>query len=332
MILQSNDFPRAIIEFGVLWWRILMQHWGERMSIEKLLVFGATGVQGHPVVDAALDAGLEVRASSRDVAEAEEKLPASVEVVEADFTVADDVLEAMDGVDAVYFYLPTMPDRSHARAIVDNVLEGASRQGLQRVVFTTGGSCGDQMPSCGFVDGLRSISDRILSAEVPAVVLRPTLYLANLVWPHLIREIRDYGKLTYPPLGRGRRMNWTATEDQALLAVASLTADVADEAIDIASPEPITPSELCRMLASVYGREVHFAPQGIDDFADMLSHLFGSAELGRMVAELYAAMDRIDGDGPLVDTDALEQRFDVKLTPVSEWVDERLGRLLELYG
>ncbi len=302
------------------------------MSIEKLLVFGATGVQGHPVVDAALEAGLSVRASSRDVVEAEEKLPASVEVVEADFTAAEDVLEAMDGVDSVYFYLPTMPDRSHARAIVDNVLAGASRQGLQRIVFTTGGSCGEQMPACGFVDGLRAISDRILSAEVPAVVLRPTLYLANLVWPHLIREIREYGKLTYPPLGRGRRMNWTATEDQALLAVASLTADVAGEAIDIASPEPVTPSELCRMLASVYGREVHFAPQSMDDFADMLSHLFGSAELSRMVAELYAAMDRIEGDGPLVDTDALEQRFGVKLTPVSEWVDDRLGRLLELYG
>ncbi len=302
------------------------------MSIEKLLVFGATGVQGHPVVDAALDADLEVRASSRDLAEAREKLPASVEIVEADFTVADDVLEAMDGVDAVYFYLPTMPDRSHARAIIDNVLAGAARQGLQRIVFTTGGSCGDQMPSCGFVDGLRSISDRILSAEVPAVVLRPTFYLANLVWPHLIREIRDYGKLTYPPLGAHRRMSWTATEDQATLAVASLTADVAGEAIDIASPEPVTPPELCRMLATVYGREVHFAPQSIDNFADTLSHLFGNAELGRMVAELYAAVDRIEGDGPIVDTDALERRFGVTLTPVSEWVEDRLGRLFDLYG
>ncbi|QOC21434.1 NAD(P)H-binding protein [Wenzhouxiangella sp. AB-CW3] len=302
------------------------------MTVSKLLVFGATGVQGHPVVDVALEQGLEVRASTRDRGEAEEKLPASVDIVEADFTVADDVNEAMEGVDAVYFYLPTMPDRSHARAIIDNVLEGAARQGLQRIVFTTGGCCGDNMPSCGFVDGLRSISDRILSAEVPAVVLRPTLYLANLVWPHLIREIRDYGKLTYPPLARGRRMNWTATEDQALLAVASLTADVAGEAIDIASPEPVTPPELCRMLASAYGREVHFAPQGIDDFADTLSHLFDSAELGRMVAELYAAMDRIEGDGPLVDTDALESRFGVRLTPVSEWVDDRLGRLLQLYG
>lgn len=302
------------------------------MSIEKLLVFGATGVQGHPVVDAALEAGLAVRASSRDVAEAEEKLPSTVEIVEADFTVADDVLEAMDGVDAVYFYLPTMPNRSHARAIVDNVLEGAARRGLERIVFTTGGSCGEQMPSCGFVDGLRAISDRILADEVPAVVLRPTLYLANLVWPHLIREIREYGKLTYPPLSRRRRMNWTATEDQAAIAVASLTADVAGEAIDIASPEAVTPPELCRMLAGVYGREVHFAPQGIDDFADTLSHLFNSAELGLMVSELYASMDRIEGDGPIVDTDALEARFDVRLTPVSEWVDDRLGRLLDLYG
>lgn len=302
------------------------------MSIERLLVFGATGVQGHPVVDAALEAGLTVRASSRDVAEAEEKLPSSVEIVEADFTVAEDVHDAMEGMDAVYFYLPTMPDRSHARTIVDNVLSAASRQRLQRIVFTTGGSCGEWMPSCGFVDGLRAISDRILAGNTPALVLRPTIYLANLVWPHLIREIREYGKLTYPPLGSRRRMSWTATEDQAALAVASLNAGIFGEAIDIASPEPVTPPEICRMLASAYGREVHFAPQTSDDFADTLSHVFGNAELGLMVAELYAAMDRIEGDGPLVDTSALERRFGVRLTPVSEWVDDRLGRLIELYG
>jgi uncharacterized protein YbjT (DUF2867 family) len=302
------------------------------MSIEKLLVFGATGVQGHPVVDVALEAGLSVRASTRDLTEAEEKLPSSVDIVEADFTDADDVLAAMEGMDAIYFYLPTMPDRSHARSIVGNVISGARQQGLQRIVFTTGGSCGDWMPDCGFVEGLRAISDRILSAETPALVLRPTFYLANLVWPHLIREIREYGKLTYPPFSARRRMNWTATEDQAALAVASLNAGIHGEAIDIASPEPVTPTELCRMLAAVYGREVHFAPQNIDDFTDMLSHVFDSAELARMVGELYAAVERIEGDGPIVDTDALERRFGVSLTPVSDWVEDRLGMLLELYG
>lgn len=302
------------------------------MTIRKLLVFGATGTQGHPVVDAALEAGFEVRAATRDVHEAEEKLPGRVEVVEADLNVFEAVREAMTGADAVFFHLPILPEESSADAIVDNVVKGATQQGLQRIVFTTGGYCGDDMPPGVFVDAMRGISRRILAADVPAIILRPTLYLANLVWPHVIRQIREYGRLTYPPLSGKRRLNWTATEDQGRIVAACLKTGVADEVIDIASPEPVNGPDLCRLLANVYGREVHFAPQTIEDFADTLSHLTGSAPIGRTISALYADIDAFDGDGPLVDTDALERRFDVELIPVSRWVEDRLGRLIQLYG
>jgi uncharacterized protein YbjT (DUF2867 family) len=302
------------------------------MAINSLLVFGATGTQGHPVVDAALDAGLSVRAATRRVDDAAEKLSSRAEIVEADLNDAGQVAEAMDGVDAVFFHLPILPDAAQAPVIVNHLLNAARHHRLQRLVFTTGGYCGDDMPRGDFVNGMRLISQSMLQADVNAVVLRPTLYLANLVWPHIIREIREYGKLSYPPLSGRRRLNWTATEDQGVIAVACLQADVVGEVIDIASPQAVSGPELCRMLSSVYGREVHFAPQSIDEFADTLSHLAGSAQVGRSISELYAGIDQLPGHGPLVDTDALQQRFNVELTPVSEWIDDRLGALLEMYG
>lgn len=301
------------------------------MTIRKLLVFGATGTQGHPVVEAALEEGLSVRAATRDLDEAEEKLPGRVEMVRADLLDAEDVHDAAEGVEAIFFHLPAMPDAPEAERAVDHVLAAASAQGVARIVFTTGGYCGEQMPPGEFVDALRRLSDRILSADVPAVVLRPTLYLANLVWPHLFREVRDYGRLTYPPLGADRRLNWTATEDQGRIAVACLKADVAGEAIDIASPEAITGPELCRLLAEIHGREVHFAPQSIDEFANTMSHLSGSAHVAQLIAGLYEGYASLD-EGPLVDTDALQRRLDVQLTPVSRWVRDRLGYLLSLYA
>lgn len=301
------------------------------MEMKKLLVFGATGTQGHPVVEAALEAGLQVRAASRDLQQAAEELPGRVECVYADLFDGDSVSEAAAGMDAVFFHLTVMPDTPEAQASVDHVLDAATEHGLQRVVFTTGGYCGDDMPPGAFVDSLRRLSDRIVSADVPAVVLRPTLYLANLVWPHVIRQIKEYGQLTYPPLDGSQRMNWTATEDQGRLVVASLAADVAGEVIDIASPEAITGPEMCRLLAGVYGREVHFAPQDIDGFADAMSHLSGSAHVGTLLAGLYEGYASLD-DGPRVDTEALERRFGVQLTPVSRWVRDRLGYLLSLYG
>lgn len=302
------------------------------MSIGSLLVFGATGTQGHPVVDAALAAGLKVRAATRDVAAAEEKLSSRVEIVPADLNDAEATAAAMDGVDAVFFHLPILPEAATAAAVVDHVIAGARRHRLRRLVFTTGGYCGDDMPPGDFVTGLRRVSDAVLASGIDAVVLRPTLYLANLVWPHLIREIRDQGRLTYPPLNAERRLNWTSTEDQGRIAVACLDADVDGETIDIASPEPVTGVELCRLLAGVYGREVHFAPQSVDEFAHTMSHMADSAEVGRSVAALYSGIDALPVDGPLVDTAALERRFGLRLTPVSEWVEERLGALLRLYG
>lgn len=301
------------------------------MDAKKLLVFGATGTQGHPVVEAALEAGLQVRAATRDLDEAEEKLPGRVERVRADLLDAEEVREAASGVDGIFFHLPMMPDEPGARKAVDHVLAAASAEAVERVVFTTGGYCGDDMPPGEFVDALRGLSDRILSADVPTVVLRPTLYLANLVWPHITREIREYGRLVYPPLDASQRLNWTSTEDQGRIAVACLNADVAGEVIDVASPEPVTGPELCRLLATVYGREVHYAPQDIDTFADSMSHYAGSAHVGQLLAGLYEGYASLE-EGPLVDTEALERRLGLKLMPISRWVRDRLGYLFSLYG
>jgi uncharacterized protein YbjT (DUF2867 family) len=301
------------------------------MESRKLLVFGATGTQGHPVVEAALEAGHAVRAATRDIDEAEEKLPGRVEKVRADLLEAEDVREAADGVDAIFFHLTVMPDQPEADRMVDHVLAAASAAGVERIIFTTGGYSGDDMPPGSFVDGLRRLTDRILEADVPTVVLRPTLYLANLVWPHITRQIREYGRLVYPPLDAEQRLNWTSTEDQGRIAVACLGADVAGEVIDVASPEAVTGPELCRLLAEVYDREVHYAPQSIDAFADSMSHLAGSAHVGQLLSGLYEGYASLE-DGPIVDTDALEQRLNVRLTPVSRWVRDRLGYLLSLYG
>lgn len=301
-------------------------------NINSLVVFGATGTQGHPVVDAALAQGLRVRAVSRDLAKAEEQLSDRAELFEADLLEAAEVADALSGMDGAFFYLPVLPASPEGESMVDHVIAGARSSGLKRLVFTSSAWWGEGMPAGSFVHGLQSVSMRLLQSGVETVVLRPTLYLANLVWPHIIAEIRDRGRLSYPPLSATRRLNWTSTEDQAALVVASLEADVAGEIIDIASPEAVTGPELCRLLVSVYGREVHYDPQTVAEFADTLSHMAGSAEVARAVSGLYEGIDRLDGDGPLVDTDALQRRFGVRLTPVSAWVEQRLGALLERYG
>lgn len=301
------------------------------MTVQRLLVFGATGTQGHPVVEAALDAGLDVRAACRDVDVAEEQLPGRVDKVSADLLDAEQVREAVADSDALFFHLPVMPDRPEATRMVDNVLAASRAEGLERVVFTTSGYCGEAMPSGPFVSSMRSLCERLLSSGQPVVILRPTLYLANLVWPHIIRDIRDHGRLSYPPLPVEHRISWTATEDQGRAAVACLSADVVGEELDIANPEALTGPELGQLLAEVYRREVHFAPVSADAFATGMSRLTGSAHTARVIASLYEGYASVDG-GLIIDSGALERRLGLKLMPVSRWVRRRLGYLLDLYS
>lgn len=302
------------------------------MAVSTIAVFGATGTQGHTVVDAALAAGLTVRAISRDADAASDQLSTRVEVFEADLNDPGAVTEALEGMDGVFFYLPAVPDAGLAPAMADHVLAAARSAGVQRLVFTTGAFCGEIMPAGELVDALRKVSSDVLGSGVPAVVLRPTLYLANLVWPHLISEIRQFGRLSYPPLDPDRRVSWTATEDQGQIAVACMNADVAGQTLDIASPEPVTGIELARLLAEVFDREVHFDPQSVDEFAGGLAEMSGSAAFGRTVASLYDGINRLPPGGLVIDTDPIARKLELELTPVSDWVRDYYGRLLELYG
>lgn len=298
----------------------------------KLAVFGATGTQGHPVVDAALAAGLSVRGISRDLVKASECLRSGVEVVEGDLLDLASVHSALTGMDAAFFYLPVLPQTLEADTMVNNIISAARTEKIGRLMFTTSAWCGDGMPPGDFVDGLRDVAARLLASDLDVVILRPTLYLANLVWPHILREIREQGRLTYPPLSSRRRVSWTSTEDQGRLVIAALNQAHGGEVIDVASPEPVTGPELCEMLSGVFGREVHYAPQSVPEFAETLSHMAQSAEVGRSVSALYAGIDGLPDDGFMIDAHGLEKRFKVRLTPTSEWIQESLGTLLNRFG
>ncbi len=302
------------------------------MPSQTIAVFGATGTQGRPVVDAARRAGQPVVALTRDPLAAADKLPGDVDIREADLLVPDSLQPALEGADAVFFHVPVLPEPERAGEITARVLAAAHSAGARRLVFTTGAFCGDIMPAGPFVDGLRRLVEMVRSADLETVVLRPTLYLANLVWPHLIQEMRSTGLLAYPPLDPERRVSWTATEDQGRIALSCMHADLAGEVLDIASPEAVTGAELAQMLAGVFGREIHYAPRSVDEFVAELAGLSGDAGFATAVGTVYEGMNRLPADGLVVDSASLEQRLGLELTPVSRWVEAHYGRLLALYG
>ncbi|MGK5558945.1 SDR family oxidoreductase, partial [Actinomadura kijaniata] len=86
-----------------------------------ILVTGASGNVGRPLVDLLLEAGVPVRALTRDPAAA--GLPAGADVVAGDLTT---VGAALAGVEAVFLVWP-LPTADAAPAVVEAVAAHARR-------------------------------------------------------------------------------------------------------------------------------------------------------------------------------------------------------------
>ncbi|KAG5872552.1 hypothetical protein JTB14_033971 [Gonioctena quinquepunctata] len=78
--------------------------------MEKIVIFGSTGMTGICAVEAAVQKGLNVRAFVRDPAKLPDNLRNSVEVVKGDVLEYKDVLNAIKNVTAVVVVLGTRND------------------------------------------------------------------------------------------------------------------------------------------------------------------------------------------------------------------------------
>ncbi len=293
--------------------------------LSKVLVFGATGAQGSPVVRQLLARGVAVRAVTRDAQKLNNLFGVAAEPAEADLGNATALRAAFEGVDAAFFHLPIPRDIEAVPVHLANVLEAAAKAELSRLVYTTSGITTETMPPIGFVEASRAAAAAVLTSGIPAVVLRPTIYLENLLQPHLVSEMAQAGVLRYPPVSPGRRLSWTALEDQAALAIAAMTADetVIGRAFDIASPEALTGDELAARLSVHFAREVRFEPQTPLQFGEDLGRAFGNPTVGRAIAELYEAIDKLPPDGAVLQPDTVLSANAPELTPVSQWLSRQ---------
>lgn len=291
-------------------------------KLNKVLVFGATGAQGSPVVRQLLKKGIAVRAVSRNINKTKELFGSEVEAVATDLLDINSVRAAFKNVDAAFLLVPVSVGADGEKAF-GNALQAAKEADLPRLVYTTGGSSFDQMPPITFVQILRGMSQAVLSSGVPSVVLRPTIYLENLLQPHVLSELRTRGTLSYPPLNANRKVSWTAQDDQATFAIAAMTTENAvGKVFDIVTPEAVTGTEIAELLSKKLKREIRYAPLSPAEFATGMAPFMGEP-VSRMIAEVYEATDSLPADGAVIDLTPVLSILPVELTSVSEWIDKQ---------
>lgn len=279
------------------------------------------GAQGAAVVRALRRRGAEVRVAGRDPAKVRAAFGDEVGFVAADLDRPDSVAAALAGAQGVFSMLPIPPGFAVAQARAVGLLQALGAARVPRIVFSTGGFATPALGAAGYVQGNLAMAAGVRSLGLPALVLRPAIYLDNLLWTDLTATLRGDGILAYPPLPADRRLSWTAHDDQGEAAAAALTATAFPEGeYDVVAHGAPTQAELAATLGAILGRSVSHRPATPEAFGAALGATLGSAEIGGGIAQMYATVAAAAPDAAVLDPAPLEQAVGVRMSGVEDWL------------
>ncbi len=231
----------------------------------KILVLGATGNVGRPLVRALVSKGETVRAASR-----------SGKPVEGADGVVFDILDPMtfpaafEGVDRAFVMMPA--GYTEVKALLPPVIEAAASRRV-KVVFQSvlGVDADDSIP-------YRQVEIALEKSGTPYVILRPSWFTDNFVnyWKPGI----DAAGVIALPAADGKS-SFIDVRDIADSAAAALTTDRFDgKAFNLTGPQALGYAEAAALISEAIGKPVAY--QAIDD------DTFVGNLVGAGVPEVYA--------------------------------------------
>ena len=209
-----------------------------------ILVTGATGNVGRPLVGLLSNAEVPFRAFVRDPERARAALGPTVALAEGDFAEPATLDAALEGVDRMFLL-------SGNSELETDAVRVASRAGVGRVVKQSALGVGLDPPPFH-----RRIEEKLERSGLGFTHLRPTAFMQTLAayLPALI----DAGGTFRLPAGAGR-VAWVDTRDISAVAFRALTEDGHEgEAYPITGPETLSIAEVAEKLSAATGRPIRY--------------------------------------------------------------------------
>ncbi|MFB4310315.1 SDR family oxidoreductase [Actinomadura sp. GTD37] len=211
-----------------------------------ILVTGATGNMGVPLVRRLRETGIVPRVTTRNARRAQGILPDGVEIAEGDLTEQEFLERALRGVDGLFLFLEAGdPVR---------VLEAAGRAGVRRVVLVS--SLLAETRPASFVGRLSLGAERAMrEGGFAGTVLRPWEFASNtLAWAE---EIRRGDAVRKPSAGVPSPVIDPA--DVAEVAARVLADDAHDgRTYALTGPAELTAADKVRAIGEALGRRLAF--------------------------------------------------------------------------
>lgn len=210
-----------------------------------ILVTGATGNVGRHVVDLLLQAGTDVRATSRNPESL--ALPAEVDVRRADLTNPETFEQALQGVEKIFLYAQP--------AGIDGVVAAAKAAGVKHAVLLSSLAAAGRDPDHWIARWHRAVEDSIEQSGMAWTFVRPGAFAANsLLWAPSVKEgtpVRMLYAHSY--------LSSIHERDIAEVSTCALLQDGhAGASYHITGGESITQAEQLRLIGEAIGRELAF--------------------------------------------------------------------------
>lgn len=212
-----------------------------------IVVTGATGNVGRPLVRALAAAGERVTAVSRQVSAAD--LPPQARPMMADLADPAGLKAALDGADALFLLLTG--DLLAGGADPGAILESARGAGVRRVVF---------LSSQGVATGRHpaQLEEAVTGSGLDWTVLRPVGFHSNaLQWAGMVRQER----LVAAPFGDVALPTVDPADIAAVAAVALREPGHGGATYELTGPAPVSPREQAAAIGDALGEPVRFVEQ-----------------------------------------------------------------------
>ncbi len=284
---------------------------------DKVLVYGAGGVQGGAVARKLLEEGYTVHTIVRSPDKATQLQEQGITAFVGDLTDADSLTSAHDGVSKVFLLLPVDYDLERNRQFIRNTVDAAKHANVKLLVFNTSGSVLDDDTGVTAIDIKRELIAYVKQSGIPSIILQPTFYMENFLIPGVVGN----QTLAYP-VPSNSAISWISMEDAAAYGVYALNhPELAGQTLPIVGPEALTGNQLAEQFSAALDREIQFFSLPVEAFEEAISQVLGK-ETAAGLADSYKWIGLNTKLLPKPEQVIDELRTAAPGTPLIEWVKQ----------
>lgn len=278
--------------------------------MNTILVTGATGNVGRPLVTELVHAGARVRAVTRNPESA--GLPPDAELVRS-------AADGMASASAVF-----LNSRALGRELAATV-DLARAAGVRRLVALSAINADDddsRQPSRVRGDRNREVEQLAAASGLEWISLRPTVFASNFagMWAAQIRA----GEVVNGPYASASTAVIADTDISAVAAAALLTDDLVGQRIPLTGPQALTNTELVDTIGRVLRRPLRYREVP----TDVVRQRFVDLGFPAAFADAYMGLLADTVDRPALVTHEVDKILGRPATAFADWV----GRHRELFA